>query len=171
MEEIMDKDKISINEISNNENKEVISFRQCKITDSNAMNKLNRIILPENYSINDWNYVLSRFSHLSFVAFCKKELVGYCLCMQTAYDETMIASIGVHDKYRRKGIAQKLLDLSIQASAKQPCIKSIKLNVRVGNKNAQRLYVKNSFIPKSREKNYYDNGEDAFVLQKKINEI
>ena len=96
---------------------------------------------------------------------CKKndKVVGY-LVSWMLYDEIHILNVAVHPDCRRNGIAEKLIDYTINHFAYKGAITVI-LEVRTSNKAAQNLYEKLGFKTLRARKNYYaDTGEDALVM-------
>ena len=82
-------------------------------------------------------------------------------------DDGEIALIAVDEKFRRKGIGEKLLVKAMQ-TAKEKGAQNVFLEVRTSNLSAQGLYKKVGFIPIAIRKKYYSNGEDAIVMVKPI---
>jgi ribosomal-protein-alanine N-acetyltransferase len=79
-------------------------------------------------------------------------------------DEAHITTFGVHPRWRRQGIGNRLLlrlvDLALELGAVR-----MTLEVRVGNAAAQALYGMFGFRVAGRRVAYYsDDGEDAFIM-------
>ncbi len=74
-----------------------------------------------------------------------------------------IINFYIIEDYRRKGLGEKLLNYGIDF-LKQKKVNIITLEVRVSNKIAQNLYSKEGFSICAIRKNYYSDGEDAFLL-------
>jgi ribosomal protein S18 acetylase RimI-like enzyme len=74
-----------------------------------------------------------------------------------------IATIGVHQAYRRQGIAAALL-AACEDSMGLPLVR---LSVRRSNEIAARLYRVHGYLLVDVWKSYYFDGEDALVLEKK----
>ena len=73
-----------------------------------------------------------------------------------------VVTIGVHPDFRRKGIGKALLrECEIQLATPY-----IKLSVRRSNKNAIQMYAQEGYIFIETWSKYYEDGEDALVLQK-----
>jgi len=78
--------------------------------------------------------------------------------------EGWITTLGVLPEYRRLGIASTLLD-ECEAALGMP---TIRLTVRRSNLGAKRLYHLRGYAHVETWQGYYDGGEDALVLEKKI---
>ena len=92
-------------------------------------------------------------------------VVGY-VGSQTVIDTTDMMNIAVHPDFRRRGIAQMLVE---QLVAKLKARQSLRLmlEVRSSNMGAQALYEKMGFTQVGLRKNYYRNPkEDALILRK-----
>jgi ribosomal-protein-alanine N-acetyltransferase len=80
-------------------------------------------------------------------------------------------SIAVLKEYRRRGIGSKLLEETIRASREFYDAEAIYLEVRVSNKPAISLYEKFGFKKARIIRGYYMDGEDAYVMVKRLKEI
>jgi ribosomal protein S18 acetylase RimI-like enzyme len=75
-----------------------------------------------------------------------------------------ITTLGVLPEYRRLGIATALL----RACEKAMRMPIVRLSVRKSNRSAQHLYFERGFQQVETWERYYEGGEDALVLEKKI---
>lgn len=75
-----------------------------------------------------------------------------------------IVTIGVLPEYRRIGIGLALLQ-ACEAHIRQP---RVRLNVRTGNTGAIRLYAQHGYYKVSTWPGYYQDGEDALVMEKQL---
>lgn len=83
-------------------------------------------------------------------------------------DEMHITNIAIHPDWKRKGLAQKLLDRSIDIALKNH-LESLTLEVRAGNSAAMALYLNNGFKQVGRRPKYYEaEGEDALILTRNM---
>lgn len=98
----------------------------------------------------------------------EESLVGYLLASENPW-EMEILSICVKKDYRGKGIAVKLLQNLINYSIKTNKEK-IFLEVRKSNFSALNLYKKMGFTAIYERKKYYQNTEDAIVMELSVNE-
>ena len=90
-------------------------------------------------------------------------IVGYA-ALSTVLDEGNLDSIAVLPEYRRKGVAEALLD-EILRQAKEQELAFVTLEVREGNAAAIALYSKKGFREVGRRKNYYEKPrEDAILM-------
>ena len=94
------------------------------------------------------------------------DLVAGYIGSQTVIDETDMMNVAVHPDFRRKGIAEALVNALIEA-LKSRGSRCLTLEVRASNVPAITLYEKLGFSQIGRRKNYYRNPrEDALILRK-----
>jgi ribosomal-protein-alanine N-acetyltransferase len=146
---------------------ENVSFKCATAEDIDAMDGLNRMSLPENYPISDWQVYVDRMSRHCFVAYDGDVLIGYTLgsCMRNATHpwtlEGSIDSIAVHPHYRNQKPGYELLSRTVDSLE---IASNITIEVRSSNKIAQKLYRSLNFIEMKLEEGFYDDGEDALHM-------
>ena len=79
-----------------------------------------------------------------------------------------LVSIAVLPGYRRRGVGSALLSETIRVLSEVYGVESIYLEVRVSNEPAIRLYEKFGFRRARRVRGYYADGEDAYVMVKRL---
>ena len=85
---------------------------------------------------------------------------------QTVMGETDMMNIAVYPEFRRRGIAEQLVD-SLIAQLREQGSRCLTLEVRASNDAAQALYEKLGFLQIGRRPRYYRNPkEDALILRK-----
>ena len=78
------------------------------------------------------------------------------------YERAELNYIVTDEKYRRCGVAQKLLDYTLD-DLKNNMVENFSLEVNVNNKEAISFYLKNGFKIKATRNNYYENN-DAYLM-------
>ncbi len=156
---------------------EQFSLRKFTPIDLQDVMHINRVCLPENYTDMFFMDLHERFPETFIVAEMDKEIVGYIMSRievgLSSYGlgglirKGHVVSIAVMPKARRKGIASALLKTAMTGMCGYKA-KQIYLEVRVTNDGAVNLYKKlgldiNRTIP-----GYYSDGEDAYVMSKKL---
>ena len=100
-----------------------------------------------------------------FIAVENDAVVGYA-GLWKILDEGQITNIAVLPDYRRRGIADKLINALISSTSD---IKSYTLEVRESNTAARALYEKLGFAVVGTRKGYYsDNGENAILYARAL---
>lgn len=99
------------------------------------------------------------------VAVEEDRVAGY-VGSQTVMDETDMMNIAVHPDFRRKGIAEELVNALVHRLRNRGS-RCLTLEVRASNEPACKLYKKLGFSQIGRRPNYYRNPrEDALILRK-----
>ncbi len=94
------------------------------------------------------------------------QVCGYG-CLIVVFEDAEIANIAVDIPYRGKGIGEKLLS-AMHEKAKTLGARQTLLEVRVSNAPAIGLYEKLGYERYGIRKNYYADGEDAFVMKMQL---
>ncbi|MEO0073831.1 MAG: ribosomal protein S18-alanine N-acetyltransferase [candidate division WOR-3 bacterium] len=92
-------------------------------------------------------------------------VVGYLIAW--GWDEIHLANVAVAAEWRRQGIGRELMTAMIRWALERGA-SSIYLEVRESNLAAQRFYTGLGFVPTYRRKGYYENTEDAIVMERKL---
>ena len=118
------------------------------------------------YSVNLLKEDLINSNRHQFFAYFKNELVGY-ISFEETFDELNLFKICVLPEFREYGIASRLMKNMIDYFNENENINKIFLEVDAQNTNAIKLYEKFDFQKISIRKNYYQNGDDALIFEKK----
>ena len=96
----------------------------------------------------------------------KKKIIGIYV-VQTIIDETQINFFSIKQKFRRKGYGSYLMSYLLKECEKSN-IKKLLLEVSETNSIAEVFYCKFNFLTVGRRKNYYKDGADAVLKEKKF---
>lgn len=150
-------------------------LRPFKPSDLNAVMRINRECLPENYSNLFFINLYKRFPATFIVAEINGDLVGYIMCrVETGIPSFKVLgitrkghviSIAVLPGHHRKGIGFSLMRDASHAMSNYNA-KEFYLEVRESNLAAINLYKKLGFQVSRTIRNYYADGEDAYVMAK-----
>ncbi|WP_298269324.1 ribosomal protein S18-alanine N-acetyltransferase [Geobacter sp.] len=95
-------------------------------------------------------------------------IAGY-ICSTHVLDEGEILDVAVRRDCRGKGLGRMLVTTAISTLTARG-VSSIGLEVRASNASAIALYRRIGFETVGLRKNYYENGEDAFLMAYTIND-
>jgi ribosomal-protein-alanine N-acetyltransferase len=122
----------------------------------------------ENYTKHTFSYLLSQPNALCLqVETAENEMAGF-LCVLVGDDRIAhITTIGVAPEHRRRGLAVRLLQ-ELERALIEREIPSVVLEVRVSNVAAQELYLGCGFVITQRIAQYYNDGEDGYLMIKAL---
>jgi ribosomal-protein-alanine N-acetyltransferase len=101
-----------------------------------------------------------------YVLELRGEIIGYSISY-CSEDIGEIDSIAVDENFRNCGVGKILME-NIMNNFKEKNIKTISLETRITNISAIRFFIKLGFEKIRTVNNYYDNGEDAYLMQTHI---
>lgn len=149
------------------------NVRRFKPSDLDGVIRINRECLPENYSTLFFMNLYKRFPETFIVAEINREIVGYIMCrIETGIPSFKVLgiakkghviSIAVLPEHHRKGIGNQLIKKATRAMVNYKA-KECYLEVRESNLPAIQLYKKLGFEVVRSIRNYYADGENAFVM-------
>ncbi len=111
--------------------------------------------------------LLALAGDLFLVAETQEGIVGYAVGILRLNHIGHIVSIAVTKRWRRKGIGTRLIR-ELERRFKERNMKASRLEVRVSNKPAIKLYEKLGYKVVDRIENYYPDGEDAYLMFKEL---
>jgi len=134
--------------------------------DINELRKLEKICFPDDcWPLIDLLGVLTFNGIVRFKAVIDSKMIGFAAGdTRTEHELGWISTIGVHPDYRKQGIGAALMNACEQALN----VSRVRLNVRISNKSAIHLYQGMGYREVTVWQGYYQNGEDALVLEKEI---
>jgi len=110
-------------------------------------------------------HLLTDYNSISLVAKVNGEIIGFIIGMVYFERNSLVGhifTIDVSPTYRRKGIAQRLLQ-EIEKIFKEKGVKACHLEVREDNIAALSLYQKLGYKKVARLKNYYGNAHGVYL--------
>jgi ribosomal-protein-alanine N-acetyltransferase len=130
-----------------------------------AVAELEKLCFSDPWSENSVASELKNKLALWLVAEEEGRVSGY-IGSQTCGDESDVMNVAVHPDFRRRGIAEALVNRLVE-ELKAIDSHSLTLEVRASNVPAISLYEKLGFSEVGRRKNYYRNPrEDALIMRK-----
>jgi len=138
---------------------------------------INHMCLPENYTTFFFMDLYQRFPETFIVAEEDGEVVGYVMCrIETGVPSFKllaitrrghVISIAVLPEHQREGIGYELMREAMRSMVNYKA-KECYLEVRGSNLPAVSLYRKMGFEVMRTIRGYYADGEDAYVMARKL---
>ena len=144
-----------------------MEYRQVTKEDIPSIDKINRGNMPENYNQQTYEIHIDLAPTLNWIAAEDNSTTGYIITQIQDKVEAHITSIAVNKEYRRQGIG-KMLMLKMLIAAKKRKLLSCSLHVRISNKGAVALYESLKFNKVRQKKGYYEDGEDAYLMRRRL---
>lgn len=143
-------------------------LRRAGAEDVEGIDRLNRAVLPENYTRELYDQLFADGAATSgFVVEHDGKVVGYVLLfveMVRGRATGHVMSLGVDQGHRRRGYADDLMRAVRDDAVTRYSVAAIRLHVRKSNRAAQSLYVKLGYARKKKIKRYYVT-EDAYLME------
>jgi len=156
---------------------QTFKLRKFEPNDLQSVMQINRVCLPENYTDLFFIDLHERFPEAFIVAEEDGKIEGYImgrievglsnLGLGGLIRKGHIVSIAVLPQSRRKGVAQALINKAMDGMRYYKG-KQCFLEVRVTNDVGIGLYKKLGFEVSRTINGYYSDGEDAYVMSKKL---
>ena len=143
----------------------MISIKQINKKDIDLCYELdsNTIAL---WSKEQWANEFKKDGTKIFGLLIKNLVIGICV-FQVVLDEAQINYFVVNQKFRKKGFGSYLMKYLIKECEKLN-LKKLLLEVSQNNLSAERFYSSFDFSTVGRRKNYYQDGSDALLKEKKL---
>jgi ribosomal-protein-alanine N-acetyltransferase len=134
--------------------------------DLNSLRYLEKVCFPKDaWPLLDLVGVLTLPSVVRLKACDGEQMVGFIAGdIRRSQRLAWIATIGVLPEYRGRGVGRMLLE----ACESQLGVPRVRLNVRATNYPAIRLYEETGYQRTGLWKAYYQDGEDALVMEKAL---
>jgi ribosomal-protein-alanine N-acetyltransferase len=138
-------------------------IRSVQPKDKKLINEISRRSFPEE---EVEQIVLSLLGKQNFYVaedIASKHILGFVVFSNYLYNTGHILVIAVSPQYQRMGIGSQLLFFALHHFEKKG-IRKVRLEVRESNYTALKFYQYHHFRIISYLKNYYSNGDNAFVM-------
>ena len=129
---------------------------------------LENICFPKGgWTLAQFRYELLENPFSNLLVFEENQaIIGY-IDWWITYEQAQLANIAVCPTNRKQGVGQQLLNKALQEAIEEEC-ENMTLEVRISNKRAIQFYEKNGFITVNTRKNYYKDGENAYLMIKPL---
>lgn len=141
----------------------MIEIRALQDADIEALSVIEAASFSMPWSPQDFRDLLNRDYCMYLVALVDGEIVG-CAGLTNICNEGNIDNVVIAEKYRGRGIAQKLLEKLLTEGEAQG-IEAFTLEVRVSNAAAIHVYEKLGFVSEGIRPRFYEKPtEDAMIM-------
>lgn len=149
---------------TNSRSDNLLLIEQASWRDLNALRHLEKVCFPKDaWPLLDLVGVLTLPHIVRLKAVLDDQMVGFIAGDQRSSEGmAWIATIGVLPEYQGRGIGRALLE-NCERLVQEP---AIRLNVRLSNEIAQRLYRSSGYEQVGLWPAYYQDGEHALVMEK-----
>jgi ribosomal-protein-alanine N-acetyltransferase len=142
------------------------SIRQAKVEDLDKIYELETLCFKDPYTKNLLYILFSLYPELFLVTETDNKIIGYVSGLVRRDGYGHIVSICIHPDYRRKGLGTAMMYAIEKILKENFGVCRYRLEVRVSNEVAIKLYHKLGYrIVKTIPKYYLDN-EDAYLMIK-----
>lgn len=145
----------------------LINIRPFDMDDAREILEMEEVIFNEPNPLL-YAMIESRPMEGFVVAECDGQLCGYLLGT-LLMDEARILLIAVKEGYRRKGVGTRLVNEFVDSVRGRANM--VRLEVRSNNLSAQTFYFKLGFRFIGIVKNYYRNGDNAYIMVKPMEQL
>lgn len=147
--------------------------RRAELGDLIPVMEINLKTLPEHYSDYFYESLLAELPEAFLVAEIDGVHAGYIMC-KSEYGfshfkrlgfvkKGHVVSVAVLPEFRRQGLGRILVEEAINGIVLRKC-EEMYLEVRCSNVAAVKLYENLGFIIRQRQRAYYRDGEDAYLM-------
>ncbi len=130
--------------------------------DSSEIAKAEEEIFSDPWSEKDITSLISTEGSMCYTALSDGKVIGYLIGRQIS-PEGEIYRLATLPKYRRRGVAYRLLDYTVKCERGRG-LENLFLEVRERNLPARRLYRSYGFREIGVRKNYYKNPDDNAII-------
>lgn len=144
-----------------------MKIRKAEPKDAKELSALERELFSlENYPLSKASFVYHIKSNLLYVVEEEGTIIAYILTL-IRRKKAKLYSLGVLESMRGRGISSALLGAALEKICSLG-FKELLLEVRVDNGAALSLYKRFGFITLKRERSFYLDRCDAFIMQKPL---
>jgi len=148
-------------------------IKEATLTDLDEIYRIEIECFAGNaFTYSQLEYCLRSHSFVKLVASVNGEVAGFIIgLLETSRGKLVghVYTLDVKRKFRRMGIGSALLK-ALEGIFISRGAESCRLEVRLENIAAKKLYIKHGYRPKKIFRDYYGSGLDALELEKKIKE-
>lgn len=140
-----------------------LAMRHLKAEDAAALAGLESKVFADAWDAGTFADLLGQDRFVAVGAFDERGLRAYITAYSLA-GEFELVNVAVEECFREKGLGGALLAFFLRWANRDGDARVV-LEVRSGNSAARALYARSGFVQKGARARYYDNGDDALILE------
>ena len=140
----------------------MVTFRKATEADVLQVVELEREAFSVPWSEQNVRETIGQTCAFISVAEIDGKVASYCI-VYCVMEFAEIARIATAKKYRRKGMARRLMDYTVEWCKEKEC-SIMQLDVRESNEGARCFYQTYGFVEDGIRKNYYEQPKEHAVL-------
>lgn len=144
-----------------------LEIRQAKKEDLRRLVFIEKAAYPDPWMEEDFESFLSLTSVACLVATIRESVVAFIMIEYKRHRRTNIDNVAVFPTAQRLGIGRKLIIAVLELAAREGQTR-VTLEVRKSNQGAQSLYRSLGFTQTRIAKAYYEDGEDAVIMTRRL---
>jgi ribosomal-protein-alanine N-acetyltransferase len=141
-------------------------IRLVRATDAHGVHAVEKSCFHDPYPSRFLDALIKTEGNRFFVAVENEKVIGYTVAAASGIDGHLV-SVAVDPRCRLKGIGTALLSAVMRGLVEEG-VEEIHLEVRKGNRAAMSFYERIGFRVSSEISHYYSDGEDAWVLRRRM---
>jgi ribosomal protein S18 acetylase RimI-like enzyme len=143
-----------------------MEIQPATIRDLGALRRLEAVCFEKDaWPLLDLIAVLTWPDVIRLKAVEDGEMIGFIAGdLRSSEAVNWVATVGVDPRYQRRGVGRALL----RACEEQTTLPRMKLTVRMSNEPAISLYQKEGYRSVDIWRQYYNDGEDGIVMEKRL---
>jgi len=145
----------------------MVKIRKVHSDDLDRVTEITKDSFPDTWTKSYFEKLYRQYSETFFVAEINKKVVGYILGYLKSEKLGWIKAVAVSPDFRGQGIGNKMINF-ITHRLREAGAEKIGLRTRTSNQGGISLYQKLGFKTTGAIKDYFPNGEDAYILEKKL---
>lgn len=144
--------------------KKLCVIRNIELTDLDEVMEIEKEVFDDPYSKDLYIYDFQNNPYSEYYKLVlENKIIGF-FGLWIIYEDAQITTISVSREYQGLGYGKVMMDFIINHIKEANC-RNITLEVRLSNELAINMYKNYGFYEVALRKNYYENGEDAFLMK------
>lgn len=144
------------------------AIRRAALADMDALLRLEAFFPGDRLSRRNFRHLLTQ-GHADLLVYERRgEIVGDAVLLyRRGQSGARLYSLVVRPDQRGRGIGRALIQAAERTARAHRCTE-LRLEVRVGNKSAQRLYRRLGYLPAGRIEDFYEDHAPALCFRKRL---